>query len=399
MTQVQTELRNVKAEKERVLKKLHLEKEVALKDLQLVNDKAQKEAKVALAAKEKEFVRMREERDAMREELEAMRVERDAMREERDSAQAQMAPLVAHYRDMGVWIQTVCPQAGVSTLDELALVAINNVAAVAAAAAAGGGAVGGEEGKAPSERQVKDEDSESVAEESEAMGAASNNPAVAAAAAAGAGRPGSAGSNKAGRKGVGQQQQGGEDDEVERLKAELAESEEHTTKLSTELFEKNDELVQTKNKLIALAEEYGDLVPVHVFCEATAAEVEIALKKWEPFTKKSKKEQGALVQKVNDELDGILRDPRFDPFIRREGKVVETNKKHEVLQHIKREYGQVVWKLLMCKRLEIEQHNPSGHYPTKVLYKNGKKLKLYEAIEHLHDKVKEFMDNNNGGRK
>jgi chromosome segregation ATPase len=398
MKRAQNELQAVKADKEKMRKNLQMEKEKALKDLQLANENAQKEVTAALAAKEKELVRMREERDAMREERDALRGERDAMREERDSAQAQMEPLAAHYRDMGVWIQTVCPQAGVSNLDELALVAINNVAAVAAAAAA----VGGEEEKAPSEKQVKDEERESVVEESEAMGAAANEPAAATAATAAAseaGRPGSANSNKAGRKGVGQQQQGGEEDEVERLKAELAEAEEHTTKLSTELFQKNDELVQTKNRLIALAEEFSDLVPVHVFCEANAAEVELALKKCEPFTKKSKKEQTALVQKVNDELDAILRDPRFDPFIRRQGKVVETNKKHEVLQHIKREYGQAIWKLLMCKRLEIEQHNPSGHYPTKVLWKDGKKLKLYEAIEHLHDKLKAIMGGNGGSRK
>ncbi len=73
--------------------------------------------------------------------------------------------------------------------------------------------------------------------------------------------------------------------------------------------------------------------------EATATEVEIGFDKWEGFTKKSKKEQAALVQKVTDELDSILCDPRFDPFIRRDDKLVETDKKNKVLQSIKREYG------------------------------------------------------------
>jgi len=377
----QEDLRALKTDKERVLKNLQMEKEKALKDLQVVNEKAQKELKATLAAKGAELVRMREERDAMR--------------EERDSALAAKEPLEKHYQDMGVWIQAVCPQAGVSTLDELALLAIGNVAAVkAAAAAVGDGGVAGEEGKEPSKQHVREEESESVAEETGPVRAASNQPA-----AAGAGRPGSANSNKAGRKGVDQQQQGGEEDEVERLKTELAESEEHTSKLSTELFQKNDELVQTKNRLIALAEEFSDLVPVHVFCEATAAEVEIGFKKWEGFTKKSKKEQTALIKKVNDELDSILRDPRFDPFIRRNGQVVETNKKHEVLQHIKREYGGGIWKLLMVKRWEIEHYNPSGHYPTKVLWKDGQKLKLYEAIDYLHDRLKGILMQNGGGRK
>ena len=106
-----------------------------------------------------------------------------------------------------------------------------------------------------------------------------------------------------------------------------------------------------------------------------------------------------MITKVYEEIDGLLRDPRFDPFVRKDGNVVKTSKKHPILQQIKKDYGVPVWQLLMTKRLEIEQFNPSGHYPTKVLWKDGQKLKVYEAIEHLHDKLKEVLDENGGGRK
>jgi len=41
--------------------------------------------------------------------------------------------------------------------------------------------------------------------------------------------------------------------------------------------------------------------------------------------------------------------------------------------------------------------NPSGHYPTKVLWKGDKKLKLNEAIDHLHEKLKVLLGGNGGG--
>ncbi|GAB5036062.1 Hypothetical protein NocV09_03300440 [Nannochloropsis oceanica] len=306
-------LRNLRFQNGKALKNLQVEKEKALENLQLENEKAQKEAKATLAVNEKGLARMQEKRDAMRkerdemrEELDAMREELDEMREERD-AMREERDAIEEERDTGV-----------SNLDELALLAIGNGAV---ASAAEGGSVEEEGGKAPSEWQVKEKEREGVTEEPEPLRA--SNEATAAAGAA-VGSPVGASSHKAGRKSLGQRdQEGGEDEEdkVKRLKAELVATEELSSKLSIELRQMNDELVQMKDRLIAMAEEFHDLVPVHVFCEATAADVKIAFEKWEGYTK-----QAALVQKVNDELDSILRDPRFDPFIRRDGKLAERSR-------------------------------------------------------------------------
>lgn len=51
---------------------------------------------------------------------------------------------------------------------------------------------------------------------------------------------------------------------------------------------------------------------------------------------------------------------------RREGRLEGVDREHEVLQQIEKKYGQPVVDLLIEKRREVEEYNPSGCYPVSV---------------------------------
>ena len=63
---------------------------------------------------------------------------------------------------------------------------------------------------------------------------------------------------------------------------------------------------------------------------------------------------------------------RFTIIRREGGEVVGVDHDHPMLAEINREWGEGVAELVVAKKREIEIYCPSGHYPTPVLFHEGK---------------------------
>lgn len=283
------------------------------------------------------------------------------------------------------WLVEVMKVAKVVDLDQLAEVISVGIgkryedeeaAAVAAAAAAKGTGGGGSGGKKAGSK------------------AASNSASAAAGAGAGASSSSAAAKGKH------------EEADVDELKSELKYYKDLWFKLNTLYDSLKREVNGAKEHLLVLAERLPDVLPTHVFCEATEDLVIQALEKDKPekMLRKGKKERTKLINEAVQELDTLLRDTSFDPWIRKNGKIEGCDKQNKELKRIREKYGSKTTKLVTAKSYEIDQHNPSGHYPIKHLAQRGRDAKgvenwiplsLPEAIERLSNAVSDLLSPNN----
>lgn len=172
--------------------------------------------------------------------------------------------------------------------------------------------------------------------------------------------------------------------------------------------------------------ELSDIIPVHVFCEATYEEVEKALIKdvrlpqlisspkggknvdnntssittTDAVTTRSRKRaasrkkgkqicRSALVYRALDAVDSLVRDATFDPFHRQHGRIIGTNHSHKLLLSLCEEWGPAMADLVVVKKEEIEKFCPSGHYPTPVLWKEGKEVTIGAVVRRLVEVLRE----------
>lgn len=78
---------------------------------------------------------------------------------------------------------------------------------------------------------------------------------------------------------------------------------------------------------------------------------------------------------------------------RREGgEVVGVDMEHPVLQELRAEHGEPIADLVIEKKREVERYCPSGHYPTPVLFHEGRELRLPEAVTRLVDGLREARE-------
>lgn len=98
----------------------------------------------------------------------------------------------------------------------------------------------------------------------------------------------------------------------------------------------------------------------------------------------SKSQLEALV----DKIDALLRDTAWSPFVRREGRIEGVDPGDGQIVKYKRKYGQGLVDLIVAKRREIEKHNPSGHYPVKLLATpDGRLLSVQKVLEEVIAKL------------
>jgi hypothetical protein len=78
---------------------------------------------------------------------------------------------------------------------------------------------------------------------------------------------------------------------------------------------------------------------------------------------------------------------------RREGgEIVGVDSAHPVLQELRSEHGAAVADLVVEKKREVERYCPSGHYPTPVLFHEGRELRVPEAVARLVDGLREARE-------
>lgn len=65
---------------------------------------------------------------------------------------------------------------------------------------------------------------------------------------------------------------------------------------------------------------------------------------------------------------------------KKHGRIIKIDEADPKLKKLRASYGDALADLVLEKRQEIEEHNPSGHYPIKKLWKNGREMTLKEAI-------------------
>ncbi len=169
-------------------------------------------------------------------------------------------------------------------------------------------------------------------------------------------------------------------DELASLKEELETAQQMFHDLSMLHSTVKAELNEAKERLVKAAAEEEDMagvLPIRVFCEATDDEIHTA---WRAGGRPRYKWHHAAVVK---EVDDAIRNAGFDPWIRRRGGITGVNEQHPVLQTLRERWGEPIAALVVEKKREIEEHCPSGSYPTPVLYENGKVLRMGEAVERL----------------
>ena len=99
------------------------------------------------------------------------------------------------------------------------------------------------------------------------------------------------------------------------------------------------------------------MVPVRWLGQASEEEIQTAILSGS-FRFRSKRQLEALV----DKIDAFLRDSRWDPFVRREGRIAEINPDDAHIKSYTEKYGQRLVDLIVTKRRELEELNPSCLY-------------------------------------
>lgn len=178
---------------------------------------------------------------------------------------------------------------------------------------------------------------------------------------------------------------------LNRLKKELQKKEEEREdahNLFYDLSVKYNALkmeVNDAKKLLVKAgeQDFSDVLPVHVFCEASDEEVIEALERDGRSTDRKQ------VELASDAVDELVRDAQLDPFQRVEGKIVGVNAELKKLVELRETWGSPMVDLLVAKKREVEVHCPSGHYPTPVLFEDERELQVGEAVDKLLQCFKE----------
>ena len=72
------------------------------------------------------------------------------------------------------------------------------------------------------------------------------------------------------------------------------------------------------------------------------------------------------LEKVMTKIEKELRNVQWDPFLRRGGEIEGVNEEDDEVKAFRKAYGQQTTALILEKKRELEEHNSSGGYPTKV---------------------------------
>ena len=124
-----------------------------------------------------------------------------------------------------------------------------------------------------------------------------------------------------------------------------------------------------------------NLVPVRVFGGVTLEEVAAGLDQAGLLDDMTEEDMNKFLEKTLKDVDTTVRNPQFEPLVKANGGIIGVDQ--EKFKAMVKKWGKPVADLVVEKKRECEEHNPSGCYPVPKLYDNGRKNSIGQAITAL----------------